>query len=151
MLGPSRALVRLLLAPLVRILLAALVLPGALVLGAAPAVAAPLPVEPSWGKTAAPNAVLAKGCKKYVYRYRLTLPTDDWEVDLVIKDPRGDKIASAYLLSDSEETRGKRWFRVCGPSTKPGRFTIRAKVSSWDGWAEDERRLPNSHFRLRRR
>lgn len=147
MLGPSRALLR----PLLAAPLSALMISGALVLGAAPAGAAAVPVEPSWGKTSAPNAVLAKGCKKYAYRYKLTLPTDDWEVDLVIKDPRGDKIASAYLLSDSEPTRDKRWFRLCRPSTKPGRFTIRAKVSSWDGWEEDERRLPNSHFRLRRR
>ncbi|MDN4163559.1 hypothetical protein [Nocardioides abyssi] len=144
--GPSRALARLLLAAL----LGVLAVPGSLALSTSPAGAA-VPVEPSWGKTAAPNGVLAKGCKKYPYRYKLTLPTDDWEVDLVIKDRRGNKVASAYLLSDSEQPQGKRWFRLCGPTTVPGKFVIRAKVSSWDGWEEDERRLPNSSFRLRRR
>jgi len=145
--GPvTRALARLTTAALV----AGLGAVGTVGATSAPASAA-LVVDKSWGRTAAPDGVLGKGCKKYAYRYKLTLPTDDWEMDLVIKDPTGDQVASAYLLSDSEPPKGKRWFRLCRASTKPGKFVIRAKVSSWDGWAEDERRLPNSSFRLRRR
>lgn len=147
MFGPAtRALARLTTA----ILVAGLGAVGTVAATPTPAGAA-LVVDESWGKTAAPDGVLAKGCKKYAYRYKLTLPTDDWEMDLVIKDRTGNQVASAYLLSDSEPPQGKRWFRLCGASTKPGKFVIRAKVSSWDGWAEDERRLPNSSFRLRKR
>jgi len=113
--------------------------------------AAPPRVEKDWGRTGAPDGVLARGCTTYPYRYKLTLPSDDWEMELVIKDPKGRRVWSAYLLSDSEPTSGKRWFRLCRASASPGRFTIRAKVSVWDGWDEQQGRLPDGHFRLRRR
>lgn len=135
-----------------RLLAAALVAASLPVLGPAGQASAAEPVEvrADWGRTAAPDGVLKRGCKRYAYRYRLTVPTDDWEVEVKIKDPKGHKIASTYLLSDSEEPAGRLRFRLCGVASSPGRFTIKAKVSVWDGWDEEEGRLPNSHFRLRR-
>ncbi|MBC9735224.1 hypothetical protein [Nocardioides marmotae] len=134
----ARVLVR----PLALALLVVLALPGTA--GAA------LDVKPEWGKVMAANGVLKKGCASYPYRYRLTLPTDDWEMEVVIKDPDGRSVGSAFLVSDSEPTAGKRWFKMCGVVTRPGKFTIRTKLAVWDGWSEEPGRLRTETFRLRK-
>ena len=125
-------------------LLVALVL-AAGVLGPAAAVTS------SYGHTSARDGRLRDGCHNYGYHYAVRTPTNDWTLETFLVDRTGEHIASGVLLSDSEPRRGQAVFRFCRYATKPGRFTIRAKVHWYVGFSEEHTaRFEPSHFRLRR-
>jgi hypothetical protein len=104
-----------------------------------------------FGRTAAPNGRLHRGCRNYPYRYRVSPPTDDWILETFLRDPTGESIASGNFTSDSEPRALTSRFRFCRYNTRPGRFTIRALLH-WYGSTGDEHTiwLEPSHFRLRR-
>jgi hypothetical protein len=104
----------------------------------------------AYGHTAAPDRALRPGCHDYAYRYVIKAPTDDWTLETFLDDPRGETLGSGAFLSDSDPRRGDGVFRFCRYSTKPGRFTIRAKVQWYDGSQEHRAWFEPSHFRLRR-
>ena len=104
----------------------------------------------SYGHTGAPDRVLRDGCHGYRYHYRVRPPTNDWVLETFLVDPRGDKIASGAFISDSDSKRGHGKFRFCRYNTRPGRFTIKAKLTWYNGYAEHKAWLRKSHFRLYR-
>lgn len=105
-----------------------------------------------WGSTGAPDRPLRSGCHGYNYHYVVDPPSDDWAAEIFLVDPRGVKLASGAIDVDSDPARGQRSWTICGPSTVPGRFTIKMRVT-WQtsiteihkGWVEP------SHFRLYRK
>ena len=103
----------------------------------------------SYGHTGAPDRILRSGCHGYRYHYVVKPPTNDWVLETFLRDPRGETIASNAFSSDSEPKRGHGHFRFCRWNTKPGRFTIRAKLTWYRGYAEHKVWLDPSHFRLR--
>jgi hypothetical protein len=104
----------------------------------------------SYGHTGAPDRILRDGCHNYRYHYRVKPPTNDWVLETFLVDPRGKKIASGAFISDSDPKRGHGRFRFCRYSTRAGRFTIKAKLSWYNGYAEHKAWLDPSHFRLSR-
>jgi hypothetical protein len=124
--------------------------PGADLLGPSPTAGSEPPQRRSYGYTSAEDGTLRAGCHDYHYRYVLRTPTDDWTLETFLRDPTGDTIASGVYSSDSEPRRGRGVFRFCRYSTRPGRFTIRAKVHWYDGSEDHLVWLDPSHFRLRR-
>jgi hypothetical protein len=105
----------------------------------------------SYGHTSAPDGLLRAGCHGYRYRYRVTAPSDDWTLETFLRDPTGDSLASGGFMSDSDPRRGTGSFRFCRYATRPGKFTIRAKLHWYGPYGEDHKvRLEPSHFHLRR-
>jgi len=102
------------------------------------------------GRTHAPDGVLRRSCHQYKYRYRVDPPSNDWSLETFLRGPGGQALASDVILSGADPRKGTKRFRICKPNTRPGRFTIRAKLSydsypdTYAGW------LRPSHFRLRR-
>ncbi len=103
------------------------------------------------GHTSAPDGRLRKGCHNYRYRYAVASPTDDWTLETFLRGPRGGGVASGTYSSDSDPAVQRSHFRFCRWTTRPGRFTIRAKLTWYDRdggghvvWFQP------SHFRLRR-
>ncbi len=104
----------------------------------------------SYGHTGAPDRVLRNGCHAYRYHYRVRPPTNDWVLETFLVDPRGKKLGSGAFISDSDPKRGHGKFRFCRYSTRAGRFTIKAKLSWYNGHTEHKTWLDPSHFRLTR-
>jgi hypothetical protein len=114
--------------------------------------AMPAPASTSrYGHTAAADRVLRPHCHNYRYSYRVKAPTNDWTLETYLRDSHGEGVASGVLSADSEPRRGHARFRICRYSTRPGRFTIRAKLTWYDGGDGGHRVwFVPSHFRLRR-
>ena len=101
-----------------------------------------------WGSTSAPNQLLRGGCHAYRYQYRVTPPTDDWLAEIFLVGPGREGLASATLLSESDPARGRRFWRLCSASLRPGRYVMKMKVTYLDGTDERSGRVRNSRFRL---
>ena len=127
-------------------------LPGSALAVPAPAerTAASRPTCHPWGSTHAPDRVLRRGCHDYRYTYTVNPPTDDWAAELFLIDPVGRRIASGAIDVDSDPDHGVNVFRFCRPSTSPGRFKIRMKVTYLDGYDLSDGYVKPSYFRLRR-
>ena len=106
-------------------------------------------VHPEWGSVTAPNAVLRRGCKRYSYTYDIKPPPGDWGLEIFIRGPNGKVVASAAWLTP-DPLRATRKFGLCKAVTRPGRFTIKAKLSVQNGQEYVEGWLPPSKFRLHR-
>lgn len=104
----------------------------------------------AYGHTAAADRTLRAGCHDYPYRYVVRAPTDDWTLETFLVDPRGDRVGSGVFSAESDPRRGRPAFRLCRYATRPGRFTIRAKLVWYDGDAAHPVRFTATHFRLRR-
>jgi hypothetical protein len=103
-----------------------------------------------FGHTGRPDGVLRNGCHGYRYHFVVKPPTHDWVLETFLVDPRGEGIASGAFSSDSERKRDHGRFHFCRYNTKPGRFTIRAKLTWYNGYDEHKTWLRRSHFRLHR-
>ena len=104
--------------------------------------------HPEWGSTSAPDGVLKKkGCKRYSYSYAVTPPEGEWSLELFFTGPRGRQVWSATFYGTDPQAATET-MRLCRTGTRPGRYTITALVSSFDGPDYVEGWLPPSHFRL---
>lgn len=110
----------------------------------------PPAVQPS-GSTRAPDGVLRKGCRRYSFDYTVTTQHDDWTLETSIRDRTGRAVASHALLGPGDPKAGRKTFTLCRWSTRPGRFRIRAKLTSYDSSQGSAVQLPVSTFRLRQR
>jgi hypothetical protein len=128
--------------PVTRVVAAGLAI---VVIGALPAAGS----TSRYGHTGAADRQLRDGCHNYRYHYVIKTPTNDWTLETFLVDPTGDTLASGTFLADSDPRRGKGRFRFCRYSTRPGTFTIRAKVHWYDDTAH-KRWFKPSTFRLRR-
>lgn len=105
----------------------------------------------SYGHTSAPDGTLRRGCHDYRYRYALTPPTGDWILETFLRGPDGEGLSSDVFAAGADRRTSRETFRFCRYSTRPGRFTIRAKLQ----WYDDDNEqhavwLEPSHFRLRK-
>ena len=128
------------------------------------ATAAPSAASTSaYGRTWERDGVLRSGCHHYRYHYVVNTPTHDWTLETFLVGPGGKHLASGAFSSQSDPERARTtWTRICRTSTRPGRFTIRAKVT-WYTHKPGPLGLPGtgtttkhvawytpSHFRLHR-
>ena len=102
-----------------------------------------------FGHTGARDGVLRSGCRGHHYRYVVKSPTHDWTLETFLRDHTGAALASGTYSSDSDPARSRAVFRFCRYSAHPGRFTIRAKLTWYNG-SEHRVWFKPSHFRLRR-
>lgn len=118
-----------------------------LLLGAVPASA----TTSKYGHTGSRDRVLRPSCHNYGYHFVVKAPTNDWTLETFLVDPTGDTLTSGAFSSESEANTGHSHFRICRPSTVPGRFKIRAKLVFYTGNAPHTVWFTPSHFRLHRR
>ncbi len=113
--------------------------------------AAPASAASEYGRTAAPDGTLRKGCHNYGYRYEVATPTNDWTLETFLRDPTGEGVASGAFLSDSDARAQQARFRLCRYATRPGRFTIRALLTWYGDLGEEHQAwLEPTRFRLKR-
>lgn len=119
------------LAPLVAL---ALVLTLAAYAPVTPASAAGKP-----GRVHGDSRALVPGCRKaYTYDYRVRVPSDDWSLEITIRNPAGKAIHSAAYLGKpgkqgDPQRRNNIRYKFCRRVTGPGVYVIRAKLT----YAED--------------
>ena len=107
---------------------------------------APLPAEAAvWS----PDGVLKKGRQRHTYRYQVETDEAYWSLELFVYDPRHHKIASAFQAIGADPMSGRANFRFWSQATRPGRFTIKARLT-WGDYDREERWLEPRTFRLRR-
>lgn len=147
-----------LVAPALALVLASYAVPGSASAAVAPSatLAASLGGSPAAdgtgvsGWTKARDGVLRKGCHRYSYRYRVQVPTESWSLEVQVLDPSRDGVAFHTLFAETDPAKGRKRFTLCRASTEPGRFLIKAKVVTLDGWTTGTTTLPRTTFRLRR-
>lgn len=109
----------------------------------------PPPPEVS-GRTSARDGRLRSGCRRYRFRYAVTTPHDDWSLEVSIVDRSGKGVMSAAMLGPNDPKSARVTYTLCRWATRPGRFRIRGKLTSYDGSEETVVRMPTTTFRLRR-
>ena len=138
-----------------RMVASAAVLTMGLILGAgvssAGALQAKPDVHPEWGKTIKRNGALKFSCRNYPYRYSITPPEGDWALETFLIGPGGVRLGSGAMVIGLDPLNGHDKFRFCRPSTRPGVFKIRARLSVQDKSGKDyvQGWLPVTRFRLR--
>ncbi|MDN4163250.1 hypothetical protein [Nocardioides abyssi] len=101
------------------------------------------------GWTKGRSGTLHDGCRAYTYRYGVEVPTESWSLEVTVVDPSGEAVASDLLHAESEPATGKRRYRLCRAATRPGRFVLRARLVTTDGWTKEVVPLERTRFRLR--
>jgi hypothetical protein len=104
------------------------------------------------GSVQATDAKLRRGCHTYSFDYAVQTPYDDWSLETTVVDSRGEGVASHAFLGPYDPQAQRATYRLCRWATRPGRFTVRAKLVAYDDPSEGtEVLLPEATFRLRRR
>jgi hypothetical protein len=107
--------------------------------------------NPRLGRTWASDGVLRNGCHYYRYEYKVRARGSEWSLELHLKDPTGETIASNVKDASINAKRGHGKFRFCRYSTTPGRFKIKGKLTRYDGHEQTVGWIKAGTFRLRRR
>lgn len=103
------------------------------------------------GSAWAPDGVLRRGCRDYPYRYAIGTPTDEWTLEVFLRDRDGRSLGSGTFISDHDPRERSARFRFCRFSTRPGWFTIRALLHWYESNGAGHRVwLDETRFRLRR-
>jgi hypothetical protein len=119
--------------------------------GDEPDALAGLAVHPEWGKVTGKSGVLRRGCRMYTYTYSIDPPEGIWAIEVFISGPGFKHLAAGAFLDGYDPKTGTGHYKLCKVTTRYGRFTIEAKVSSDDGSGHiTEGRLPADHYRLHR-
>lgn len=106
----------------------------------------PLPAEAAvWSS----DGVLKKGRQQHAYRYQVETDEPYWSLELFVLDSRNHQVASAFQAVGADPMSGRANFRFWSQATRPGRFTIRARLT-WGDYDREERWLEPRTFRLRR-
>jgi hypothetical protein len=95
------------------------------------------------------DGVLQRGCQSHGYRYRVRPGGSDWSLELFLVDPRGKQLATGYEWKGNDPRRGRGRFHFCSQATRPGKFTVRSRLT-WDDGRYHEKWLEPRTFRLRR-
>lgn len=128
---------------------------GALTLGTVPASADvagdlhELEHQQASGSVRSPDGTLEQGCQSHRYRYRVNAEDSDWSLELFLVDPDGETIATGYEWKGRDPARGRGRFEFCAQPTRPGTFTVRARLT-WDDGEYHEKRLKPRKIQLRR-
>lgn len=117
-------------------LLGALSLPGLPALstpgGTAPAPSPATPTAAQWramGHFSTKSGRLPSGCHRHYYRYRVSPPSSEWDLETFLYGPRGGRLGSDVIVSGADGTSGQKFFTICSSNTRPGTFTIRGKLT----------------------
>lgn len=102
------------------------------------------------GHMSSPSGKLRAGCHRHTYTYRVTPPSSDWSLETFLIGPAGGHLASDVIVSGADKKSGTKSFTICKSNTKPGRFTIKGKLTYDDYPAEPSGWITPTHFRLRR-
>lgn len=107
----------------------------------------PLPAEASvWSR----DGTLGNGRQQHSFRYRVTTAEEYWSLELFLLDRRGRQVASAYQNVGADPMSGRDVFRFSSRSARPGKFTIRARLT-WGDYDRAEQWLEPHTFRMRSR
>ena len=87
--------------------------------------------DPDLGRLWAQDKVLKRGCHNYQYQYRIKATHKRWAVETMLRDPRGELIASDAFDNTISRKRDSDTFRFCRYNTRPGQFKIRAKLTQY--------------------
>lgn len=90
-----------------------------------------------------------KGCQSHRYGYRVRPRGSDWSLEVFLIDRRGKQVATGYEWKGSDPRRGHGRFHFCSQATRPGRFTVRSRLT-WDDGREHQKWLEPRTIRLRR-
>jgi hypothetical protein len=101
------------------------------------------------GSVRSGDAVFERGCQSHGYRYRVRPEGSDWSLELFLVDSRGKQVATGYEWKGADPRRGRGRFEFCAQATRPGRFTVRSRLT-WDDGKYHEKRLEPRTIRLRR-
>jgi len=92
---------------------------------------------------------LERGCQTHGYRYRVRPGNSDWSLELFLVGPRGKQVATGYEWKGNDPRRGRGRFHFCSQATRPGKFTVRSRLT-WDDGQYHEKWLEPRTIRLRR-
>ena len=110
-----------------------------------------LTLHPEWGSITGKGGVLKHGCRKYTYSYSVPPPEGIWALEVFISGPGFKHLAAGAFIDGFDAKTGTGHYKLCRVTTRYGRFTIEAKVSSDDGPGHiTEGLLPPDTFQLRR-
>ena len=116
----------------------------------APNALAGLTVHPEWGTVTGKGGVLKRGCHKYTYSYSIQPPEGIWALEIFISGPGLKHLAAGAFVDGYDPRTGSARYTLCRATTRHGKFTIEAKLSSDDGAGHiTEGLLPPDTFRLR--
>jgi hypothetical protein len=101
------------------------------------------------GKLSAGDKVLEKGCHFYRYRYVVRAKASEWTLEVYLKDPTGEIIASNTKDSSADPKRAHGKFRLCRYSTRPGKFAIKGKLTRYNGYDTKTGWVKPGSFRMR--
>jgi hypothetical protein len=90
-----------------------------------------------------------KGCQSHGYRYAVRPGGSDWSLELFLIGPRGKQVSTGYEFNGHDPNRGRGRFHFCSQSTRPGRFTVRSRLT-WDDGQYHEKWLEPRTIRLHR-
>lgn len=102
----------------------------------------------SWGHASAPDQTIRSGCRDYRFHYDVTAPGDEWMAELTLVNPHGRQVSTRTYESAAEKRTGTGTFELCEPTTSPGRYRIKMKVTSYDDRASSARQVAPGTFRL---
>jgi len=105
--------------------------------------------NPRLGKLWASDKVLKQGCHGYRYQYLVRSSADEWQLEINLRDPTGELIASNTKDSMIDPKRGHGTFRFCRYNTEAGRFKIRGKLTRFDGYDQRVGWVKPGYFRMR--
>jgi hypothetical protein len=95
------------------------------------------------------NGVFERGCQSHAYRYSVRPGGSDWSLELFLVGPRGKRVSTGYEWKGRDPRQGRGRFRFCSQATRPGKFTVRSRLT-WDDGAYHERWLEPRTIRLHR-
>lgn len=95
------------------------------------------------------DGVLKRGCQSHPYRYRVRPGGSDWSLEVFLIGPRGKHISTGYEWKGRDPRRGHGHFDFCAQATRPGRFTVRSRLT-WDDGRYHEKWLAPRTIRLHR-
>ena len=137
--------------------LAAAILAAGTLMVAAPATAVPDPGATlhslehvkATGEVRSRDGRFERGCQSHGYRYEVRPHGSDWSLELFLIDSRGKRIANGYEWKGADPREGRGRFEFCAQSTRPGKFTVRSRLT-WDDGEYHEKWLEPRTIRLRR-
>ncbi len=101
------------------------------------------------GSVSSADGAFERGCQSHGYRYRVRPKGSDWSLELFLVDSRGKQIATGYEWKGADPRRGRGRFEFCSQPTRPGKFTVRSRLT-WDDGQYHEKRLEPRTIWLRR-
>jgi hypothetical protein len=95
------------------------------------------------------DGTFERGCQSHGYRYRVRPGGSDWSLELFLIGPGGKHVSTGYEFKGHDPKRGRGRFHFCGQATRPGRFTVRSRLT-WDDGRYHEKWLEPRTIRLHR-